>query len=498
MKHTVLFAMVIGLMMVGCSSPPSESKSGSTPWDWRVPIAFPTPECEPGPEPAEVRLVPDRIDLAPGETATVKLYVTRNGYCGPIDVAIGDLPEGVHAETTSASWPAVVGTVQLRAADELIDEIRHVSVRASTGDEDWFQFTLRTRTASEPNWADEVVGIPETRQMGEPIWVDGNRFVFLDYERTAPDETTPIVQCIELGIGRCADFGMSGSVPLEPREVGQGATSLARAPDGSVIVATPSSDPTRATTWARLTRVGELLPLPALASAATDVAVVEVAVDSDGRILFLSVPDGWTFPNTLVRLKSDGSLDESFGDGGSVPAVGVNRVVVLPDGRIVLVHPLRFAWLDEGGTPIGAPVTLDDYQNPAEALPDGSVIYGQSIPVTSGSSTERGRVTVVEPTGNVLQHWDLGLQVDPLAFFLDGEEPVVVVNVGGDGLLRVMRLPLDGGEPVTIAERTVGSSAWTAWAVDSSSGSLYILGTRAFRLPDEAVPWVEAFAWHVE
>lgn len=445
-----------------------------------------------------MRLFPDRIDLAPGETATVEVHVTRNGYCGPIDVAIGDLPEAVHAETASASWPAVVGTVQLRAADELIDEIRHVLVRASTSEEDWFQFTLRTRPASEPNWADDVVGIRDTQGMGDPVWVDENRIVFADFERTTPDESTPVIQCVDLGIGRCADYGESGSTLLEPRPVGSRFARLARAPDGSTIVATPGSDPTR-TTWGRLTRLGEWLPLPALASAAANMTVIDVAVDSSGRILCLSHQDGTPgVPSTLLRLNPDGSLDESFGDSGSVPGLGMLRVLVIPDGRIVLDGNLEFVWLEGDGTPIGAPVTLDDYHYPAEALPDGSVIYGQSIPISDSTSTARGSVTIVDSTGNVIRRWELGLEVLPLAFFLSGEEPLVVAETGSPGLLRVMRLPLDGGEPIMIAERTVGSSAWTSWAIDSASGSLYILGERAFRLPDEAVPWVEVFVWRVE
>ena len=494
MKASTLQLGLLALVLTACDGGHGErTKSGRVPF----PVGFPDIECEPGPEPAEVSAIPvDRIDLAPGETATVDVYVTRNGYCGPIDVEIYGLPDGVHSERTSVPWPATLATVQVTAADALPDDIRHVDIRTWTSQERWFEITLRTRASAEPNWSDEIVGIRQTRAIWPPNSFDGNRIVFSDYEWTAPKELTPVIQCIQPGIGRCTDFGESGSVWLAPIPYGGGA-GLALAPDGSFLVTVAVWEPSHRTTWARLTPTGDLSPFPGIASAATDTMIGSVYVDPSGRMLFTSTPDGWSIPNTLLRLNPDGSLDNSFGDGGVLPGVGKNPIRVLPDGRIVLGGTLGLLWLENDGTPIGPPVPTP-YCCAVEALDDGSVLYGQlEDPYTA---YEKGTVRLVDSTGTLVRRWDLGPEVQPLGLAIRAGELLVVAQVvsasgAGSGILRLFRLPLDS-EPVLLAERTVGSTVWGAQV--SSSGPLVIVGPREFRLPGGGVGWSEAYVWRVE
>lgn len=492
MRVSIPLIGVLALILAGCERGHGErAKAGKVPF----PVAFPDVECEPGPEAAEVDAFPTRIDLAPGETASIKVSATRNGYCGPIDVDIIGLPDGVTSEPISISWPGTVATIQMTAADVLTDDIRHVNVRTRTSQEQWFEFTLRTRASAEPDWSDEVVGIRHTRAIGPPTWFDGNRIVFSDYEwKTSPDELTPVIRCIEPGTGRCTNFGESGSISLEPIPYGGGA-GLATEPDGSFVlwVSPPPWEPSPVTTWARLTPAGDVLPFPGIAAAATDTLIANMHIDASGRMLFMSRADGSPF--SLLRLNPDGSLDDSFGDGGVLTGEGRHPIRVLPDGRIVLGGPSDLLWLQNDGTPTGPPIPAT-YCCAHEALDDGSVLYGHIE--DSDTAYEVGSVKLVDSSGTLVRSWELGLQVEPLGLAIRGDQPdlLVVAQVGdGSGLLRLFRLPLDG-EPILVAEGTIGSSVWDARI--SSTGPLVIVGDREFRLPDGGVGWEEAYVWRIE
>lgn len=484
----------LALSLAGCGEGHgARARTGHVPF----PVAFPDIECEPGPEPAEVSVFPDRIDLAPGETATVEVDVVRHGFCGSIDVAIDGLPGTVQAEPVSAPWPTVAATVQLKAADVLTDEIRNIQVHTTTSQESWVSLTLRTREAAEPDWSDELVGIRHTRVIWLPtmgVGFDGSRIVFSDYDWTAPDEITPLIHCIRPGIGRCTDFGESGSVSWTPVPDGHGA-ALALAPDGSYVVTdnVGELDTTHSTRWARLTASGEISPFPGVASAATGTWVGGVLIDATGRILFTSEPDGWSTPSSLFRLNPDGSLDDSFADGELFPA-GRGPIRVLSDGRIVLHGAMDLLWLENDGTPIGPPVPTN-YCCAIAALDNGSVLYGQLE--DPDSVYEKGTVNLVDSRGTLLRRWELGPLVWPRGLAVRDGDVFVVANVGDSdsGLLRLFRLPFDG-EPILLAERTVGRAVWSARM--SSSGPLVIVGDREFRLPDGGVGWTEAYLWRVE
>ena len=96
---------------------------------------------------------------------------------------------------------------------------------------------------------------------------------------------------------------------------------------------------------------GGIMPVPATAvslpaPAATSVAVFTptlVAEGADGRVVVVSFEPGRTSLQ-VTRLNADGSLDKSFGDGGTVelnlassaPGFRPSAIAVAPDGAIVL------------------------------------------------------------------------------------------------------------------------------------------------------------------
>lgn len=465
----------------------------------RVPEPVPSPEdspCEPGSVPASADFFPERIDLGPGETATIRLHVVRNGYCGPIEIAVPALPAGVHAELEPpAPWPATVTTVRLTADETLSDFIGHVRFHAWVGYVHAYDSTMRTRSTAEPDWADDVVGIPETETGGgSVVWVDENRFVFVDIERDAPGYVTPVIRCIEPGLGRCGDFAHAGSLRLTPRSEGHGSTSLALAPDGSFIVAEVSWDPVHISKWGRVSPFGEWTTFEGVDPAAIETAAEGLEVDALGRILFLARPTDWPAPSALVRLNPDGSLDDSFGEGGFVSVlgsvIGAKDVHALNDGRILLDGHNYICFLDEQGTALAAPTSSEGDHGEVKAISDGSVLVAQFLGPDEGDRT--GSVTLFDAAGAALRRWELGVLVKPLAFGLSGSQPVVVGEFDSSGLIRVIRLPPDR-EPQTIAERFVGTSAGPATA--SESGPLVVAGSRSFRLPDGGTPWREVFFW---
>lgn len=90
---------------------------------------------------------------------------------------------------------------------------------------------------------------------------------------------------------------------------------------------------------------------------------ISVAVQSDGKIVLAAYH--YQQPPRLIRLNSDGSLDEAFGDGGviisdPVEMNGIHKVLIRPDGRLLVIGNLYQE------TPGTSEIALIRY------LPDGS------------------------------------------------------------------------------------------------------------------------------
>jgi uncharacterized delta-60 repeat protein len=125
-----------------------------------------------------------------------------------------------------------------------------------------------------------------------------------------------------------------------------------------------------------------------------------LALQPNGRIVavgYLYGNDGTRPPFALARYDADGSLDDSFGDGGQVTTdVGIAGgasaagVAIQPDGRIVVVGSavpdnfVRFALARYEGDPVGA--TRFRIDAPAE------VTAGQQFDVTVSAVDDNGDV----------------------------------------------------------------------------------------------------------
>lgn len=181
---------------------------------------------------------------------------------------------------------------------------------------------------------------------------------------------------------------------------------------------------------------GGLVVLPAVGHG----LVGDVAIQADGKILAA----GWGF--FLARLEPNGTLDESFGDGGlAVPPAGfsgASDLVVQVDGKI-LVHLGAFAvarydargWLDFSfGTAGVAKSTVNGAQVHSSALalqPNGKIVVAGDAYFTSNSD-------FVVVRFNADGSRDTGFGTRGIAKGGDGNEQYAsAVVVGTDGRIVV-------------------------------------------------------------
>jgi uncharacterized delta-60 repeat protein len=124
-----------------------------------------------------------------------------------------------------------------------------------------------------------------------------------------------------------------------------GANAITLAPDGKIVIAGVGTENGRFSFVAvRLTRSGKLDPSFGSRGIAP-VTIGEgaianaVAIQRDGRIVLAGTVHSGYNMFAAARLNSDGSIDGSFGSGGSTvlpPPAGAWGMALQPDGRIVL------------------------------------------------------------------------------------------------------------------------------------------------------------------
>lgn len=498
MRYSKLAALLASLLLLAACKARGGSDSHSVPRPTGI-IPVPTPACVPGPEPADWAGYPYRIDLYPGASASIEVHATRNGYCGPIDVSATGLPPTVHAETTPAEWPEDVATIHLQADSTLVDAIQLVGIGVWLGYQSGGELTLRTRAEPKIDWSQDVIGVPGTGGFDKLIWAGGSRIFASDLESPSFNSYTPVIRCFDVGVGPCPDFGTGGTVRLDAKPYWPRAV-FDRAADGSFIVAEAdwiSPGQLGDTTWSRLTPTGEKLDLPSIDPIAKNTRVVDVALDSEGRILFIAEPKGKPTSYGLYRLKADGSRDESFSaDAATAATIGMVDLHVLPDGRILADDRGSYQWLDADGTPLGPRIEIS-YAPTQLVLDDGNVLYGQYI----GPDEEKsGSVELMGSSGTVLRHWDLGYHIDPIALSVDGPTPIVVATVNepwGDNRSGVLRVISLDDEPSILVEQELGATVSNAW-ISNQSGSIRIAGSRVIDMMDAGIWWGEAFLWQLE
>lgn len=118
-----------------------------------------------------------------------------------------------------------------------------------------------------------------------------------------------------------------------------------------------------------------------------------LALMADGRVVIASVDNGWL---ALARLNRDGSLDDSFGTGGYVETnlgtpVGRARVAVMSDGRIVVGAGPGDGY--GGDTAIVARYT-------AQGLPDAE--FNDGVPIVTNLGSGLGGLGLTGDGGAIL------------------------------------------------------------------------------------------------
>ncbi|MEX0668830.1 MAG: hypothetical protein WD060_00020 [Pirellulales bacterium] len=123
----------------------------------------------------DVRILarPYRVDalravvLAPGESKTVELPVTRPAYAGPIDVSADGLPEGVTMEPVSVAAGGEQAVVVFRSAADAESQVRSATIRTAGGGFAAHEpIVIRIRKAGdEASLPAAVLGSPEVMQL---------------------------------------------------------------------------------------------------------------------------------------------------------------------------------------------------------------------------------------------------------------------------------------------------------------------------------------------
>jgi uncharacterized delta-60 repeat protein len=312
-------------------------------------------------------------------------------------------------------------------------------------------------TSFAPSTADAVIAVAVGHQR------DG-RIVAMGFRDTFHSESANIALArYEANGGLGAGFGVGGKslIDLGGREEITDGLVL---PDDSILVVGRRDEDLLV---ARATPAGELdtsfaAPLGYFAvHVGESVAASSVAVDANGRLLVAGTADvGDEGDGVVVRAKTDGSLDPSFGEGGKVvfgdPLADerVDSIAPSPDGGIVIAG--------ESG-PVGARQLFV-----RRFLADGSLdirfgVGGVAEPAVTGGDT-LAEDMVVLPGGGILVAGHTGEGHPLLVRYtctgaMDpgfGEGGILPVDMGEYGYVHALRLHSHDG--VLVGGADVGAS----------------------------------------
>jgi uncharacterized delta-60 repeat protein len=150
-------------------------------------------------------------------------------------------------------------------------------------------------------------------------------------------------------------------------------------------------------------------------------AVEQIVADGPSHLLLL----GGYEEDTIRRIDDDGSLDRSFGDGGTVQ-IGSRGVTVTGDGKI-LVAGAGPSLTDPGDSDATVTRLLPN------GKPDPSFGVGGTATVDFGGRYDGGQATAVAPNGEII----LGGYRQTLAGSRGGSDATpAVARLNADGTLR--------------------------------------------------------------
>ena len=184
----------------------------------------------------------------------------------------------------------------------------------------------------------------------------------------------------------------------------------------------------------------------------------DIAIQPDGKILVGGVFQTYNdFPRPrIVRLNYDGSIDHSFNTGTPGLNNGVNVILPLADGKILIGGSFRFF----SGTEIGSVTRLnpdgsrDTTFNPGGTgasassstlssvdgiafQPDGKIVIGGTF--SKYNETARGNLARIEENGLLDTTFNLSTQNVAEVASLPGGEMMVAGNIGTTAVIRFRR-----------------------------------------------------------
>ena len=281
-------------------------------------------------------------------------------------------------------------------------------------------------------------------------------------------------------------FGSHGRVTTSFSPDRGDATSLARQPDGKIIVAGSGYD--SSVGWIVLARYGRTGRLDAgfgtggivktrfSDSKTESVGSSDVAVQPNGKIVAVGARttlEGMTLHNSfaLVRYLRDGTLDTSFGTGGKVTTAtdaGAGSVALKPDGKIVVAG--------SNGSSSQPSCTVARYNT------DGSLdqTFGSAgiVKTTPGSFSHVAAV-MVQQNGKILVVGSAGITRAVFALARYNRNGTLDSSFGSRGIVKV-----DSGQKAArnrwrpLANRTGGSSRWAGTSGTRSGSSRWLASAR--------------------
>jgi uncharacterized delta-60 repeat protein len=343
----LLLLAALGACGGGSNTPAPTESSGSAP----PPVQTPPP---PAVGSFTLTLSTDKALVIQGSTASLTATVTRNnGFTGAVQVALADLPAGVTAQPVLIAAGATSAQITLAAPQDAAHSLPTAARADATSGNESDRKPLTVTVGGAP-------GVVDTSFNGG-------------------------VQLTSVAEGE--DYANAMAVQGDGKVISVGRTTTT-AGGGDIAIVRFQRDGAIDTTFGTGGRV-----VTAIAAARGSDEANAVAVQADGKIVVAGASDngasGLDF--ALVRYNADGSLDNSFGNGGKVvTTIGastdrINAIAIQNDGKIVVGGDS-----DRGTTATGVDFALARYNT--DGSPDTT--FGTDGEVVTPIRTQSARDSI--------------------------------------------------------------------------------------------------------
>jgi uncharacterized delta-60 repeat protein len=294
---------------------------------------------EPEPETAafELRVADTKVPVVQGADAEVTVEVVRKGdFHGAVQISALELPEGATLAPATIAADSDAITLSIRAADDAPHSLPTAVELVGTADELESTLALTVTVCGHPGALDTSfrggrsvvpVGAGDDYASALALTNEGKIIVAGGSAENLGD--IALVR-LERDGGLDPTFGEGGKVNTSLGSGSDVARAVALQDDGKIVVAGATTHPETGLDFV----IVRYLPDGSLDASFGDAGktVVSLSADSDSANALLIQEDGKIVAAgsanqgastsgvdfALVRLNTDGSLDESFGEGGSV------------------------------------------------------------------------------------------------------------------------------------------------------------------------------------